>query len=117
MPEKLKGIVEADETYVLESRKGRRKLDREARRRGGKATKRGLSKEQVPVLVAVDRDGAPVSTVLPEVTGKALAAALEPVLAPDVLLVSDGGSVYALRRPAERQPRGPEPRRRRASPG
>ena len=41
--EVLKGIVEADETYVLESRKGARGLGRKARRRGGKAKKRGLS--------------------------------------------------------------------------
>ena len=37
----VKGIVEA-ETYVLESRKGARGLGRKARRRGGKAKKRGL---------------------------------------------------------------------------
>ena len=43
--EVLKGIVEADETYVLESRKGARGLGRKARRRGGKAKKRGLSRE------------------------------------------------------------------------
>ena len=53
--EVLKGIVEADETYVLESRKGARGLGRKARRRGGKAKKRGLSREQVPVLMAVNR--------------------------------------------------------------
>ena len=35
-----KGIVEADVTYVLESRKGARGLGRKARRRGGKAKKR-----------------------------------------------------------------------------
>ena len=50
--EVLKGIVEADETYALESRKGARGLGRKARRRGGKAKKRGLSREQVPVLMA-----------------------------------------------------------------
>ncbi len=33
----LTGIVEADEPYVLESRKGERHLKRKARRRGGKA--------------------------------------------------------------------------------
>ena len=32
-PERLAGIVEADETFVLESRKGERKLDRKPRRR------------------------------------------------------------------------------------
>ena len=61
----LTGIVEADETFVLRSYKGSRAWeraeqglpgaevpDREARGRGGKATKRGLSHEQVPILVA-----------------------------------------------------------------
>ena len=63
--EVLKGIVEADETYVLESRKGARGLGRKARRRGGKAKKRGLSREQVPVLMAADRSGTTVSAVRP----------------------------------------------------
>ena len=61
---KLKGIVEVDETYVLESHKGSRTLDRKARKRGGKASKRGLSDEQVPVLVAADRSGTTISEVL-----------------------------------------------------
>ena len=75
--EVLKGIVEADETYVLESRKGARKLGRKARRRGGKAKKRGLSREQVPVLMAADRSGTTFSAVLPRVDATALTAALE----------------------------------------
>ena len=66
-PPKLKGIVEVDETYVLESRKGERNLDRKARRRGGKASKRGLSDEQVPILFAVDRSGTTTCSVLPSV--------------------------------------------------
>ena len=53
----LKGIAEADETFFLHSRKGQRQLDRKPRRRGGRAAKRGLSKEQVPVLVARARAG------------------------------------------------------------
>ena len=90
----LKGIVEADETYMLESRKGTRKLGRKARRRGGKAKKRGLSREQVPVLMAVDRGGTTFSAVLPRVDTMVLTAALDPVLAKDALLVSDGGASY-----------------------
>ena len=35
-PDRLAGIVEADETFVLESRKGERKLDRKPRKRGGR---------------------------------------------------------------------------------
>ena len=91
----LKGIVEADETYVLESRIGRaRAVGRKARRRGGKAKKRGLSREQVPVLMAADRSGTTVSAVLPRVDAAALTAALDPVVAKDALLVSDGGASY-----------------------
>lgn len=45
----LHNIVEADETYFLESFKGRRQLTRAARHRGGAAAKRGLSAEQIPV--------------------------------------------------------------------
>ncbi len=60
-PDRLAGIVEADETFVLESRKGERNLNRRPRRRGGKARKRGLSREQVPILVAADRGGATLS--------------------------------------------------------
>ena len=87
-------LVEADETYVLESRKGARGLGRKARRRGGKAKKRGLSREQVPVLMAADRSGTTVSAVLPRVDAAALTAALDPVVAKDALLVSDGGASY-----------------------
>ena len=49
-PQRLSGIIEADETFILESFKGqRRDLPRALRKRGGKASKRGLSAEQIPV--------------------------------------------------------------------
>src|SRR5665213_2631066 len=104
---KLRGIVEADETFVLASRKGDQAWkraregksspnppDRKARKRGGKATKRGLSHEQVPVLVATDRSVATVSAVLPAVTADAIHAVLAPVLDKDALLVTDEGTSY-----------------------
>jgi transposase-like protein len=50
-PIRLSGIAEADEMYVLESHKGSRSLPRPPRRRGGKATKRGISSEQMCILV------------------------------------------------------------------
>ncbi|MET3682890.1 flagellar biosynthesis regulator FlaF [Alkalibacillus flavidus] len=54
---KFQGIVEMDETYFLYSEKGQRKIaDRKPRQRGGSAKKRGISNEQVCVLVARDRD-------------------------------------------------------------
>ena len=93
-PDRLRGIVEADETFVLESRKGERKLDRKPRRRGGKARKRGLSREQVPVLVAADRTGETLSCTLPILNAKSVTEALEPVVARDALLVSDANRCY-----------------------
>ena len=47
----LAGIAEADETYFLELQKGRRQgLSRPPRKRGGKASKRGLSEEQTAAV-------------------------------------------------------------------
>ena len=93
-PSNLKGIVEADETFVLGSRKGDRNLDRKARRRGGKASKRGLSDEQVPIPVAADRGGATACFVLPSVTAASVQSALEPRIDDDILLVTNGNNVY-----------------------
>jgi hypothetical protein len=67
--------------------------DRAARGRGGKATKRGLSHEQVPILVAAS--GTVVSAVLPVDSAGAIRAVLEPVLSKDALLVTDGGTALA----------------------
>jgi hypothetical protein len=63
----LGGITEADETYLLESQKGSRHLDRAPRRRGGRASRRGLSHEYDCILVARDRTGRTVDFV----TGRA----------------------------------------------
>jgi len=64
-PEALSGIVEGDETFILESFKGKRSgMPRKARKRGGKSAKRGISAEQIPVLVARDRHGATTDAVL-----------------------------------------------------
>ena len=64
-PRALTGIAEADETMFLLSFKGKRSgLGRSARKRVGRAAKRGLSHEQVPVLVARDRAGATMDCVL-----------------------------------------------------
>lgn len=53
---KLEGIAEADETFFLYSEKGNKHIkDRNPRKRGGKAKKRGISNEQVPVITSCDR--------------------------------------------------------------
>ena len=95
-PDQLGGITEADEMYVLESHKGSRKLDRRPRKRGGKATKRGISNEQMCILVARDRDGRTIDAVVGKgaLMPRHLHAHLHPRLAPDVLLVTDAHRAY-----------------------
>lgn len=91
-PGKLEDIAEADETYFRESLKGCRQLDRPARKRGGKASKRGLSAEQVPVLIARDRYGAVIDAVLPDQTKISVKKALGGRLGADNILCIDGGN-------------------------
>jgi transposase-like protein len=93
-PNKLEGTVEADETYFLKSEKGSRKLTRPARKRGGKATKRGLSDEQVPVLIARDRTKATTDHILQDRSAKSIDAALGTVVDKQAILVSDGAQAY-----------------------
>lgn len=58
-PDLLEGVCEADETYVLESVKGRKISDdyhRKPRKHGAKASKPGLSDEYICVCTSVDGD-------------------------------------------------------------
>jgi transposase-like protein len=93
-PARLEGTVEADETYFLYSEKGSRKLDRPARKRGGKAKKRGLSDEQVPVLIARDRNNATTDRILDDRSAQSIKSALGPVIDKSAILVSDGAQAY-----------------------
>jgi transposase-like protein len=63
--ETFQGIVEMDETYFLFSEKGKRNIaERKSRKRGGKAKYRGISNDQICVLVARDRQKMTFSGVL-----------------------------------------------------
>jgi len=52
----FKGVTESDDTFFLQSSKGRKLEDRPPRKRGGAASKRGINNEQVAVIVTADRD-------------------------------------------------------------
>jgi len=95
-PESLSAIVEADETYRLESQKGSRTLSRRPRKRGGVARRRGISREHDCLLVACDRNGNTLDfhTGRGPVTVAQLDRCLRPALPTDVLLVSDGAVAY-----------------------
>jgi transposase-like protein len=92
-PEALLGIVEGDETFILESFKGKRSgLPRKARRRGGTSAKRGISAEQIPVLVARDRHGATTDAVLPKLNRVSITAALGGIVTSANEFCCDGGT-------------------------
>ncbi len=95
MAQALAGIVEADETYFLESHKGAKTLPRLGRKRGGKAKKPGTSNEQIPVLVSRDRTGATADRVLETCDAAHVTAALGPILSRDAVLCTDGSRVLA----------------------
>ena len=110
-PRSLRGIVEADETFILESFKGRRSdLPRKARKRGGTARHPGLHQDNIPILVARDRNGATFDAVLPQVDGASVGPALAGIVTPGNHLIGDGGKAIAA---FARQSRDSLPRRAR----
>ena len=95
-PRGLRGIVEADETFILESFKGRRSdLPRRARKRGGTARHPGLHHDNIPILVARDRNGATFDAILPQVDGASVSLALAGIVTPGNHLIGDGGKAIA----------------------
>jgi len=95
-PQRLHGIAEADEMFLLESQKGSRSMSRPPRKRGGSAHRRGISRELDCILVARDRSGQTVDALTGR--GAISAAQLEkhllPMLDPQVLLVTDANAAY-----------------------
>ena len=84
------GIVEADETFFLESFKGQRKLPRPARKRGGV----GAYHERIAVLVVRDRSGQTADFRLENVDAVHITAVLRPLVDADAILCTDGANVY-----------------------
>jgi transposase-like protein len=105
------GIVEADETYQWESRKGLREWVRHFAERAnvakpprprwedytaqGVKMMRGLSKWQLPILTVADRSGARQFQRLPNRQDKTLEQAILPLVPVDAVLCSDGARGYA----------------------
>lgn len=87
-PSELCGIVEADETFIPESFKGKKQIPRAPRKRGGDHV------PLVPIFIALDRNGAVTHQVLKHNTKKELGDALGPLLKPDSALCTDGNLSY-----------------------
>jgi transposase-like protein len=92
----LEGIVEVDETYFKKSKKGCKKLNRPAHKRGEKAKQRGLSKEQVCVFTAQDRSSHSYGSVagVGPVSSFWLNKRVFPLIAHDSIIVADGLASY-----------------------
>jgi transposase-like protein len=107
---RLDGIVEADETFQRESRKGSREWVRWTRDSRAHAKpprlrwrdhggahapmKRGLSRWQIPVLTLADRSGRRVAEVLGGLSWASIGPALRRSVAPDAVLCSDKAQAY-----------------------
>lgn len=96
----LQGIVESDETYILDSEKGKRGgiENRKPRRRGGESAERGTRGEQVCIVVANDRSNGIFSKVvgLGKATAKELDQVMSSYLQKDVVLCTDAATNYRL---------------------
>ncbi|MBR9844172.1 MAG: IS1595 family transposase [Rhodobacteraceae bacterium] len=109
--EPLSGIVEVDEAFVRESRKGSREWVRHQRdpvqypqpprlrwyeyKLTGALMKRGLSKWRLPVLTATDRSGNRFAERLPDRRDRTIYQCLSPIIRRDAALCSDGLPAYA----------------------
>jgi hypothetical protein len=86
----------------LESNKGRNQVKRygkhQARQRGGKASMRGISREQVCIIVAMDRNDEIVNKVAGRgrLSAKAIATAIGPYIPEDAIFCTDAAKNYTL---------------------
>lgn len=91
------GIVEIDETYMLYSEKGKRNIkNRKSRKRGGSSKFRGISNEQVCILVAKDRNGHCLSKVacMGRISKEKLNIILDKRIHNEVVLCTDAWKSY-----------------------
>lgn len=95
-PGTLSGLVETDETYILESFKGQRGgLPRPPKKRGTPGRTRGLGPDQIPVLVAREREMKGTLTArIPTRSAASIAPVLAGRVVPDAVLVSDSAKAY-----------------------
>jgi transposase-like protein len=100
-PIALEGVCEADETYVLESVKGRKipsGYHRKPRKHGAKASKAGLSDEYICVCTSVDSD----NRCMTEVVNRASPSKAEidkvfgKKVSPDTVILCDGSNRYDI---------------------
>ena len=91
----LRGIIEADETYL-----GGKPRKRNRRHGGGKGGKRGRGTEKTAVIGAVERGGKVKAMVADDLTGRGILRFLQAAVDPrGSLLISDEYTAYRTVRP------------------
>ncbi len=90
------GITESDETFFLHSNKGSRNLTKKARRRGKSINTKGISEEQVAVIVSTDRKKTINVNVacLGRITKSNITQAIGEMVVEQTILCSDGHRSY-----------------------
>ena len=99
-PSRLTGVIQVDETYFRKCYKGHKAWARGglidgrlARKRGG-ASKRGLSREQAPVLTAIDSNNDIFQEKLPDRKRVTITNVLRPWIQEQSVICSDGEGAY-----------------------
>ena len=96
-PVVFSNVTEIDDTFVQESRKGTKCVDRKPRKRGAPASKPGLSEEQVCICTGVERNQGPVmfKTVNRATPNKEeVKEVFEGHIADDAIVLTDGCKSY-----------------------
>ena len=94
---RLSGVIEADETFFRVSYKGRKKnMSRPSYHRGTKASKRGLSRQQVCVPCAIDRSNSVISKIcnLGKISTRELTAFYEGKVQEGAIFCTDSEKSY-----------------------
>lgn len=90
----LTGVIEADETYIKESHKGERNMTGKPRKRGKSKMYKDGNITQVPVAIAMNRDGAIAHQVLKRKTKKEIQGFVRPLLTAGSILCTDANPSY-----------------------
>jgi len=88
----FEGIVESDETFFEHSEKGKRHLQRKARKRGSEGKSRGIGANKATVIVSADRNRRLKMTLsaMGKITKSDIAESFEKPLPQQTILCTDG---------------------------
>lgn len=94
VPTHESSIIEANETFFLESFKVQQHLPRAPCQRDGVSMKRGNAPDQIPVLVVRDRSGQTTDFQLDKLDAAHVQKALRPLIDTEAVLCTDGPAVH-----------------------